>query len=211
MNSKGKVSGAAAILVFVALAAVFFFSQNGINSNPPPAWDMTQVAAMRASQSSQTALPPSGQVTVSAPQKHIWGKQTKTSGCLVNGALSDQACTPGDIFPDATTDKICQSGYASSVRNVPESEKNKVYAEYGIASHTPGQYEVDHLVSLELGGSNDISNLWPEAASPKPGFHEKDKVENYLHDQVCAGKISLQDAQLQIATNWLDIYNNMAK
>jgi hypothetical protein len=60
-----------------------------------------------------------------------------------------------------------------------------------------------------LGGSNDISNLFPEAASPKPGFHEKDKVENYLHDQVCSGAMTLQIAQIAIATNWLDVYNSM--
>ena len=109
----------------------------------------------------------------------------------------------------ATKANICTSGYASSVRNVPQSEKDQVYAAYGIQHHSAGQYEVDHLVSLELGGSNDISNLWPEAASPKPGFHEKDKVENYLHDQVCSGAISLQEAQVEIATNWLNVYKRM--
>ncbi len=89
------------------------------------------------------------------------------------------------------------------------SEKDQVYAEYGIYQHYTGQYEVDHLVPLELGGSNDIANLWPEAASPTPGFHEKDKVENYLHDQVCSGAISLKEAQIEIATNWLAVYNRM--
>ena len=138
-----------------------------------------------------------------------WGVQTKTSGCQAQGPLADSACTPGDIIKTATTDVICKSGYASSVRNVPTSEKNAVYAEYGITHHSAGQYEVDHLVSLELGGSNDISNLWPEAASPTPGFHQKDKVENYLHDQVCSGAVSLQQAQYEIATNWLTIYNQM--
>ena len=138
-----------------------------------------------------------------------WGVQTKTSGCQVNGALQDTACTPGAILPNVTKDQVCTPGYASSTRNVPQSEKNQVYAEYGIKSHTTGQYEVDHLVSLELGGSNDISNLWPEAAEPKPGFHEKDSVENYLHDQVCSGAITLADAQREIATNWLAVYQNM--
>ncbi|HEU5441426.1 MAG TPA: HNH endonuclease, partial [Ktedonobacterales bacterium] len=123
--------------------------------------------------------------------------------------LPDPGCTPGAIFPNATKDQICQSGYASSVRNVPQSVKDKAYASYGIASHLPGQYEVDHLVSLELGGSNEIANLWPEAASPTPGFHEKDKVENYLHDQMCSGAISLHDAQVEIATNWLAVYQQM--
>jgi len=138
-----------------------------------------------------------------------WGVQTKTSGCVAQGGLPDPACTPGALLATGTKDAICQSGYASSVRNVPTSEKDQVYAEYGIAHHSPGQYEVDHLVSLELGGSNDISNLWPELASPKPGFHEKDKVENYLHSQVCSGAISLKEAQIEIATNWLGVYNRM--
>lgn len=138
-----------------------------------------------------------------------WGVQTKTSNCQVSGAYPDFGCSPGDILPDATVEKICVPGYSSSVRNVPESEKNQVYAEYGIASHTTGQYEVDHIVSLELGGSNDISNLFPEAASPTPGFHEKDKVENYLHAQVCNGSVSLADAQREIATDWLSVYNQI--
>jgi len=148
------------------------------------------------------STPPSN----NAPQ---WGIRTKTSGCMVQGALPDTACTPGDIFPNATKEIVCTPGYARSVRDVPQSVKNLAYAEYGIKSHVAGQYEVDHLVSLELGGSNDISNLWPEAASPQPGFHEKDKVENYLHDQVCSGAISLKQAQIEIATNWLAVYHRM--
>lgn len=156
---------------------------------------------------------PSGQSSGSGSTSGTpnWGVQTKTSGCQVHGALQDMQCTPGAIIASATKDQICQSGYARSVRNVPTSEKDQVYAEYGIMHHSTGQYEVDHLVSLELGGSNDIANLWPEAASPQPGFHEKDKVENYLHSQVCAGAISLQQAQVEIATNWLTVYNQMNK
>src|SRR6266699_559841 len=75
-----------------------------------------------------------------------WGVQTKTSGCMAHNGLQDFACTPGAIFTNATKDVICQQGYARTVRNVPQSEKNQVYAEYGITSHLPGQYEVDHLV-----------------------------------------------------------------
>jgi hypothetical protein len=137
------------------------------------------------------------------------GTRTKTSGCVSQNALPDPACTPGAIFTDATQDKICVLGYSSEVRNVPQSEKNQVYAEYGIKTHTTGQYEVDHLISLELGGSNDIANLWPEPAEPRPGFHEKDKVENHLHKQVCDGAMSLTDAQYQIAHDWMAVYQNM--
>lgn len=157
------------------------------------------------------ALAACGAVAQSAAQVPALGRRIKTSGCRIDGALPDPACTPGAIFPDATKAQICQSGYASGVRSVPSSEKTQVYQEYGVSHHTTGQYEVDHLVSLELGGSNSIANLWPEAASPKPGFHEKDQVENYLHDQVCTGRISLARAQYDIATNWLAIYRQMPK
>jgi hypothetical protein len=155
---------------------------------------------------------PTGTPTLPAtntPQAAAWGQRTKTSGCVASGGLPDSACTPGDIFSTATKDQICVSGYSSSVRNVSESEKEQVYAEYGIASHTAGEYEVDHLISLELGGSNDVSNLWPEAASPKPGFHEKDGVEDHLHSLVCSGAVTLAEAQREIAPNWLAVYAQM--
>jgi len=184
------------ILVFLALIVIScsLLSPTTISTPTPPVFSSTSLA--------------------SAPTENVpasWGKQTKTTGCQANGPLQDRACTPGAIFPNVTKDDICKSGYARSVRNVPESEKNQDYAEYGITHHTTGQYEVDHLISLELGGSNDISNLWPEAASPVPGFHEKDQVENYLHDQVCSGAVSLQQAQIEISTNWLAVYNSMPK
>src|SRR5262249_27081977 len=68
------------------------------------------------------------------------GVRTKSSGCQAANALPDTGCTPGAVFPGVTTAQICQSGYAGSVRNVPDSEKNDVYAEYGITSHASGQY-----------------------------------------------------------------------
>jgi len=132
--------------------------------------------------------------------------QTKKFGCVAIAGMPDGACSPGAVFADVTVDEICQSGYSKSVRDVPDKEKKQVYLEYGVLSHATGEYEVDHLISLELGGSNDIANLWPEAANPKPGFHEKDKVENYLHEQICSGAMSLADAQRFIATGWLDVY-----
>ena len=169
---------------------------------------------LACSLSAETATPGSSPTDSNNPPPNgapDWGQRTKTSGCEAVGVNPDPACTPGDILPQATKAKICVSGYTQTVRNVPDSVKQAVYAEYGIQTRTSGQYEVDHFVSLELGGSNDISNLWPEPASPAPGFHEKDKVENYLHDQVCSGAMTLKDAQIKIATNWLDVYNTMSK
>ena len=121
-------------------------------------------------------------------------------------AMPNPALTPGDVFPSATAQQVCMSGYARSVRSVSAEEKRHVYDEYGIDSHAYGSYEVDHLVPLELGGSNDIKNLWPQPAIPVPGFHEKDDLENRLHDLVCGGQIGLGEAQHAIAVNWLAAY-----
>ena len=65
--------------------------------------------------------------------------------------------------------------------------------------------EVNPLISWELDGSNDIANMWPQAASSKYGFRETDQVENALDNQVRIGKVSLGQAQLGIAADWLAI------
>jgi hypothetical protein len=134
----------------------------------------------------------------------------KESGCFVNGSYPDHECTPGAVFADVTAEQTCVSGYTKTVRSVSVKLKKEVYAEYSIAYPPPfGSYEADHFVPLALGGNNDIANLFPEAAGPKPGFRDKDLVENYLHEQVCAGKISLAAAQRAIVTDWVAVYKSM--
>lgn len=159
----------------------------------------------------QQVVPTPSPTTLSTPMatsSAVLGIRTKTTGCIVQGALPDKDCTPGAIISNVTKDQVCTPGYAKSVRNVPEKEKEEVFTEYNITSHVEGEYEVDHLISLELGGDNSISNLWPEAAEPKPGFHEKDILENQLHKKVCDGQISLEQAQMEISTDWLKVYQS---
>jgi len=84
--------------------------------------------------------------------------------------------------------------------------------EYGYADTNLRDYEEDHLIPLEVGGNpTDPRNLWPEpyqTSISDGGAYYKDKVENYLHEQVCAGRISLQDAQHEIAKDWYNVYVN---
>jgi hypothetical protein len=146
-----------------------------------------------------------GRRFVAVRQASIEQVHIAASGCR-QGRLPDRRCTPGATFNVAAT-QVCVPGYSSRVRDVPASEKRQVYNDYGIRTHTRGQYEVDHLIPLELGGSNSIRNLWPEAANPRPGFHEKDRLENKLHRLVCAGRLSLRKAQSLIANDWLAASN----
>lgn len=120
----------------------------------------------------------------------------------------DPKLTPGVVDPSATLDKICVPGYTSQpgVRNVSEATKKQVFAEYGVDPKAD-QFEVDHLISLELGGSNDIRNLWPQAYNTHPwNAHVKDKLENHLHKLVCDKTITLAQAQKEISTDWIAAY-----
>jgi len=92
------------------------------------------------------------------------------------------------------------------------AQKNKTYGWYGLPhpAHNTGanQFcELDHLISLELGGADTLENIWPQCGPDKVTlreryFKQKDAVENYLAAQVKAGTISLHDAQWGIANDW---------
>ncbi len=126
--------------------------------------------------------------------------------------------TPGAINPDVTQanidETICNPHWSTRLERPPEEYtyrlKREQMAEYHDEDTKTRDYEEDHLIPLELGGSPaDPRNLWPEAYAtsvPDGGAKYKDKVENFLHDQVCAEAISLADAQRQIATDWYRVY-----
>jgi len=122
----------------------------------------------------------------------------------------DPHLTPGAWNnPPTPLDTLCASGYTTTVRNVPKSVKDKVFEEYGYdpKSINKGDYEIDHLVSLELDGTNDITNLWPESYVSQPlNAHRKDVLENTLHRLVCSKQLDLKTAQLAISQDWVAAY-----
>jgi hypothetical protein len=136
--------------------------------------------------------------------------RTKTSGCTLS-QNPDRRCSPGAFYSKLTKTVLCSSGFrTSSVRNVPQSVKFAVEREYGMpAAFYGATLEIDHIVSLELGGSNDVANLFPEKAKPSPGYPVKDKLENRLHVLVCSGRMTLRAAQQQIAANWQALYKKV--
>ena len=132
-------------------------------------------------------------------------------------AYSDPSRTPGFVNPDITQanieETICNPNWSTKSIRPPESYTSKLKTEQMRQWSLPGtaaDYEEDHLISLELGGSpTDPRNLWPEAYTPKPGAREKDVVENYLHKQVCTGALTLEEAQHAIATDWYKVYTEI--
>lgn len=123
----------------------------------------------------------------------------------------DPELTPGAYDPRVTQatiqETICVAGWSKDVRHVSKATKEEVYRRYGLDYRKlHGKYEVDHFISLEFGGLNDISNLWPEAYEPRPGAHEKDVVETHLKRSICSGKLTLNEARLIIKQDWYRCY-----
>jgi len=148
---------------------------------------------------------------IGGPEKNLEiSEPIKFSDCVARGPLPDPDCTPGSVFEDTTVEEICVSGYSKTVRKVSQKLKNEIFTLYGIEYPVPfGSYEIDHLVPLSLGGSNEVANLWPKSAEPFPGFFEKNVTGNYLKEEVCSSRIALTVAQEKIAKNWFLIYQNI--
>jgi hypothetical protein len=153
---------------------------------------------------SQTPLTETSTVetTTSAP--------ATTATCHVRGSLPDPVCTPGATDPrvtqDALTATVCVAGYTKTVRppaSYTDAIKRDQMRAYGLTG-SPADYEEDHLIPLALGGHpTDPRNLWPQPRRSIGGRAEdKDAVEDALHRDLCAGRITLADAQRRIVTDW---------
>lgn len=128
-----------------------------------------------------------------------------TSAIAGDPILPNPKLTPGAVLT-TNTSLICQSGYSRSVRHTSGQLKHKVYVEYGIEAKS-GYYEVDHLIPLGIGGADLRENLWPESRDTQPwNANIKDRLENYLHVEVCAGRIPIAQAQKDIAADWMAAY-----
>jgi hypothetical protein len=131
-------------------------------------------------------------------------------------AYPDWTLTPGSIDPSLTPEYIC-SHSTSERRSVNTALKKKVFAAYNVPFEDRANYEVDHFIPLALGGVNTCTdvptcNLWPEPhqksfAEIAPwGSETKDRLELRLYKMMCAGEISLHDAQVAISTDWEAAY-----
>jgi hypothetical protein len=63
------------------------------------------------------------------------------------------------------------------------------------------------LIPLGLGGADVAGNLWPQSRDTRPwDAARKDELEDFLHLAVCAGGIPLEEAQREIAADWIAAY-----
>jgi len=142
----------------------------------------------------------------------------------------DPETTHGVTNPQVTQvniqQTICVRGWTGTIRppkSYTDNLKTQQLQAARYTDKTPAHYEEDHFISLELGGHpRDPKNLWPEmwgtpsqpltSHGPFPasiiGAKSKDKVKNALKAAVCAGTLTLHEAQQTIATDWFKYYRD---
>ena len=125
--------------------------------------------------------------------------------------LPDSDLTPG-VSRALSITVICNTKWGKDARHVTAAMKKQVFQNYGLSGNNDpacvpdksGRHcGVDHLISRELGGADDVKNLWPQPYGSSPwNAVMKDRVENRLHKEVCAKNISLTQARREIKTDW---------
>lgn len=133
---------------------------------------------------------------------------------LTQPAEAQLATVPGATYAFVAQDNIdstiCTTGYTASIR--PSTAftnrlKARLLDEQQLTG-TVDDYELDHLISLELGGHpSDVRNLWMQPYAGPCNARDKDRLETRLKRLVCTGHITLHQAQHEVRTDWVASYN----
>jgi hypothetical protein len=119
-------------------------------------------------------------------------------------ALPVASITPGATW-DVSREELCSG--APRVRPVTAAMRAQVVSAYGVEKVPSDQYELDYLVTPELGGATDARNLWPQKyASPIWNARVKDELERLLPQLVCSHQLDLETAQRDMASDWVAAY-----
>ena len=151
---------------------------------------------------------------LAAPKRFNWWYPAyAAAACLMLFAIynrpADLSIPKNNLTPGETRNvslgDVCR-GSNDSDRMIPVSLRQQVFREYGINDRRPNAYEVDYLITPELGGANSLRNLWPEPYSAVWNAHVKDELEERLHGLVCSGQLDLATAQREISRDWIAAY-----
>jgi hypothetical protein len=122
------------------------------------------------------------------------------------GQLPRVELTPGAVR-DVTVADVCGPDRHVRTEPVAASVHRRVFDSYGADVERANEYELDYLITPELGGTPDASNLWPQPfAGTAWSAYVKDELELHLHEQVCAGRMDVAAAQQEIAHDWIAAY-----
>ncbi len=112
--------------------------------------------------------------------------------------------TPGAVS-NLTARELCAGARPS--RLVTADSQQQVLRSYRMQNVSARTYELDALITPELGGTTVPANLWPQRYdSPVWNARVKDELETLLPKLVCSQVVELGLAQQEIARDWVAAY-----
>jgi anti-sigma factor RsiW len=136
--------------------------------------------------------------------------RTRTPLELEAAALPIRTLTPGTIGP-VSLDALC-AGRPVEKPPVATALRDAVLRQYRMERVAAREYELDYLITPELGGVADARNLWPERYSTNVwNARVKDDLEELLPRLICRGQLDLATAQRDLAENWIAAYKKYFK
>lgn len=125
------------------------------------------------------------------------------------GPKPNHAITPGSVR-NVELAELCAMPDDDLDPVVPPEKQRAVFKAYGLDARASRAFQVDYLINPQLGGNDDVQNLWPEPYHATVwNAQAKDALETRLHGMVCSGQMSLEEAQRQIATDWVGAYKQV--
>ena len=113
--------------------------------------------------------------------------------------------TPGRVLP-VGVDEVCGAGI-TGLPPVAAQVPRQVFEAYGVDYRRAADYELDFLITPELGGAPDPRNLWPQPYRAGVwNAYVKDELERELQALVCRGALDLATAQQELADDWIAAY-----
>ena len=127
------------------------------------------------------------------------------SAPVEHDALPVASLTPGATW-GVSVEEVCGAGGLER-RHVADGIRLEVLRRYAMERVPADQYELDYLITPELGGAPAVQNLWPQRYRARTwNAHVKDQLEDLLPRLVCEGTIALDTAQHDIAVDWVAAY-----
>jgi hypothetical protein len=112
--------------------------------------------------------------------------------------LPDRKLTPGKI-----------ARRQADRKGVSESMERKIFARYGIPWTRRSEFKIDHLIPTELGGADDIDNLWPQSVNVRPyNARRKEQLTQRFLALIAEGRMNLAQAQEEIRQDWISAFVN---
>lgn len=141
--------------------------------------------------------------------QHVYRKPHVIEGAYLSEPIAK--ITPGEAVR-LPLRQVCSDNSSGATPRVPASLRKQVFEEYGLHGARQQDFEVDYLITRDLGGAESLRNLWPEPyGNTVWNAHVKDQLETRLRDLVCSGNLDLNTAQYDLASDWIAAYKKYFK